>query len=302
MSITAIPMFSKFGLGRASSHPAVPSSNANHLSSPTTRTARSPLGTSTVTPTDDASGREDAQRTGIDRDEHLTMDEPDSFEYVDDHDAQGTALGYQDKRNLKLDIHASASTPPSSFRQDRDSPSAMFSERINGEEDVLKELGENHVKRGRGYPPQSPSACTNGVWICSKPQSSNPSSPIDEDKTRRRSVGRPLVVRSMSTGRLAHEFDEEGRVVSLSTHCERVLKGRLMASPPSPLHEGDELRRTISAATPMTPPRHGISRAQTASNVALPLPNRRRSEAGFKKVESFGSWNKRAVGAGDARM
>ena len=48
-------------------------------------------------------------------------------------------------------------------------------------------------------------------------------------KTMRRN--RPLVVRSVSTGRLATEFDEQGRVVCLSAHSERVLGNKISTDP-----------------------------------------------------------------------
>ncbi|WVQ80327.1 hypothetical protein IAT38_002432 [Cryptococcus sp. DSM 104549] len=46
----------------------------------------------------------------------------------------------------------------------------------------------------------------------------------------RKTKTRPLVVRSMSTGRLASEYDEHGRVICLSVHSDRVLGASLSGS------------------------------------------------------------------------
>ena len=100
------------------------------------------------------------------------------------------------------------------------------------------------------------------VWLCSRPPSMS-ISPLDLDAppviglsrshsevvlpispetpsvlgdARRGSFpsltrNRPVVVRAMSTGRLAREFDEDGRIICLSAHSGRVLQKK--PNPPS---------------------------------------------------------------------
>lgn len=303
MSLTSNPILSMLGLGRTSSAPAIPSGErSDQPTSPASREAR----TTSTKPSDlpavvDKPGLEDDQKTEVDETEHMVMEEPEYFEFDHEHSSRSTVPEPKVKGKLTLDIPAPCfmdSSHPSTVRQDRDSTRAS-PEKAAGEEDVLKELGDNQTKRCHGRTPQSPESSTKGVWLCSRPQLSGPSSPIDENGNRRRSIGRPLVVRAMSTGRLAREFDEEGRVVSLSTHCERVLNGRPVASSPTRMEQGEELRRTVSVANALTPTRAGITRSQTSHNVlsSSPSPSRRKSvEAGFRRLENVGSGSKRGSG------
>lgn len=310
MSLTSNPILSMLGIGRTSTTSTIPSNDrSEHPTSPAARQAR-PVSTK---PSDlpvvvDKPGMEDDQKTEVDETEQLVMEEPESFELDHEHDSRTTVLEPKTKGKLTLDIPTPRlmdSSPPSPFQHIGDSTSASPTEKGVGEEDVLKELGDNQTKRCQGHTPQSPDSSTKGVWLCSRPQLSGPSSPIDENGNRRRSIGRPLVVRAMSTGRLAREFDEDGRVVSLSTHCERVLNGRPVASSPTRMEQGEELRRTVSVANALTPTRAVITRSQTSNNIPSPKasPSRRRSvEAGFRRLENIGQWGKGSAGAGEVRM
>ncbi|WVQ93614.1 hypothetical protein IAU59_000689 [Kwoniella sp. CBS 9459] len=87
---------------------------------------------------------------------------------------------------------------------------------------------------------QSTKVCT-GVWLCSRPPRA--SCPIQARQVSPtltvtnplppKKVNRPLVVRSMSTGRLAREFDDQGRVICLSVHSDRVLGPSVSPPPPT---------------------------------------------------------------------
>ncbi|ORY22631.1 hypothetical protein BCR39DRAFT_551231 [Naematelia encephala] len=67
--------------------------------------------------------------------------------------------------------------------------------------------------------PHSSKPCQK-VWLCSPPRLASPSSPRVKPKSTSR---RPFITRSTSTGRLGHEFDQEGRIICISVHSERVL-------------------------------------------------------------------------------
>jgi hypothetical protein len=117
---------------------------------------------------------------------------------------------------------------------------------------VLREVEENEGPKGRlGHIKTTdlpPSSCPKSVWLCSKPALSPPGSPTDYVRGGRMSASRPLVIRSMSTGRLASEFDDQGRVMCLSNHCERVLKSRTPTSPaPSAYRSENDLLRSMSS-------------------------------------------------------
>ncbi|OCF36334.1 hypothetical protein I316_02209 [Kwoniella heveanensis BCC8398] len=101
-----------------------------------------------------------------------------------------------------------------------------------------------HMPTSASAPPspvaQSAKVC-NGIWLCSRPpRSSCPTQATQVSPTLTvtnalplQKVNRPLVVRSMSTGRLASEFDDDGRVICLSVHSDRVLKPSVSPPPPS---------------------------------------------------------------------
>ena len=78
----------------------------------------------------------------------------------------------------------------------------------------------------------NPSSPSQRVWLCCPPSSPLASSattaPWSPSSGR---LPRPFITRSMSTGRLATEFDEQGRVVCLSVHSDRVLLPKLSTSP-----------------------------------------------------------------------
>lgn len=301
LSLNAIPILSKFGLGKTYSSPLVASGSSATTYTPPACTSplSQPTGTTARTEVMDLG---DDAKTEVDKDERLVMEEPEAIHASPTTIPQPATISAPSvKSKLSLDIpvyRASSAVLQPTPRHLHD-----LAERDHDESEVLKELGTNSRPTSRTHTPRSASTTT-AVWLCSKPQASNPSSPIDENGQRRRSVGRPLVVRSMSTGRLASEFDEEGRVICLSNHCGRVLKGRpTLTSLPSPLEEGDELKRSLSVVDAIDPSRMGIARSQTAQNVAIPIPHRRRSvEVGFRRSESLPSWSKRAIGAGDMSM
>ncbi|WVF65979.1 hypothetical protein IAT40_000717 [Kwoniella sp. CBS 6097] len=134
-------------------------------------------------------------------------------------------------------------TTPSSRRTPFISRSSSFGDDLT----ALSEVDEtdHHLPTSASAPPSPVAASTkvcSGIWLCSRPPRS--SCPIQEVKQvsptptiinplPAKKVNRPLVVRSMSTGRLASEFDAEGRVICLSVHSDRVLKPSVSPPPPS---------------------------------------------------------------------
>ena len=287
------------GLARTSSSPTVPSSEHSEPASPNPNQDRTSIKPSYL-PLVESADAEDDQKTEVDETERLVMEEPEPLELREDADSPSNVPEPKGKGQLTLDIPPSCSavsSPASTFRRDRSPAMPPLLEHATGDEDALKEMGENQITHRHSRDPHSSKSSTKGVWLCSGPPGSGPSSPIDENGHGRRSICRPLVVRAMSTGRLAREFDEEGRVVSLSTHNERVLSGRAVASSPTTMKGGEDLRRTVSVANALSSPtRAGIIRSQTANNVSSPAPSRRKSvEAGFRRLENIGSWNKTAA-------
>ena len=127
-----------------------------------------------------------------------------------------------------------------------------------GTSDSLLHPLPEHEQVETVLPPSAP--CRN-VWLCSPPPkvaASLPNSPIGLN-TGNPLIGarsprsasavdggsgcpsaavqrcRPFITRALSTGRLAQEFDNEGRVVCLSTHSERVLQANVLSSPTNPI-------------------------------------------------------------------
>ncbi|ODO02086.1 hypothetical protein L198_02817 [Cryptococcus wingfieldii CBS 7118] len=162
---------------------------------------------------------------------------------------------------------------------------------------MLSEREENtgHVSpnplSGETLSPVSPTMpCAQSVWLCSPPRrhptppsSAPPSSFVAPSKpptTASTRKNRPIVVRAMSTGRLAREFDQDGRVVCMSNHSNRVLQNTAVV-----ITEGQENQHA------QTTPK--LRRAQTEKPAArknLPVPllsastdrlPRRSSTAGF---------------------
>ncbi|OCF59559.1 hypothetical protein L486_02226 [Kwoniella mangroviensis CBS 10435] len=181
--------------------------------------------------------------------------------------------------------------------------------------------------------PTSPnSRSCSGIWLCSPPtvpfiENTCPTTPRLTSRPMTKTKTRPLVVRSMSTGRLASEFDGDGRVICLSGHSERVL--RPSVSPP-PSFRSIQPTITTYQSTPNTIPGLSRSKSYQASRTSLksksnpsspidrpsstaipPLPIRSLSEFGkqsstdrlvsFPPVEtpsltrtgSMGSWRKK---------
>ncbi|WVW81901.1 hypothetical protein I302_103900 [Kwoniella bestiolae CBS 10118] len=121
----------------------------------------------------------------------------------------------------------------------------------------------------------NPKSCA-GIWLCSPPsipstektcpitlRTSSP--PITKTRTR------PLVVRSMSTGRLASEFDEEGRIICLSGHSDRILRTCVN----TPLLSGRPNLNTYQS-TPSSIP--GLSRSKSYQPSKTSLKSRSRSQ------------------------
>lgn len=289
-----MPILNKLGLGRTPSAPAVPTDDPATSMTLGAGAAQKAEKTSPLRYSVDAT-EGDEYKTEVDDSEVLLLsDEPGEVEGVWEETKEMVhPVDAKSKAKLSLDIPASVRTPikpPSSYRPARDTPDGY----------VLRELEENDDELQGLATPKSASSGQRGVWLCSKPQMSSPSSPVDENGNRRRSIGRPLVVRAMSTGRLATEFDDEGRIISLSSHCERVLKARAVKPLPPPVEEGEELRRSVSVADAVSPTRKSFNRSQTANNLGSLVAHRRRSvESGFRRLENIGSWSKRGVMTGD---
>ncbi|ODN97211.1 hypothetical protein I350_08191 [Cryptococcus amylolentus CBS 6273] len=144
---------------------------------------------------------------------------------------------------------------------------------------MLSEREENtgHVSpnplSGETLSPVSPTTpCAQSVWLCSPPRrhptppsSAPPNSfvaPSQPPTTASTRKNRPIVVRAMSTGRLAREFDQDGRVVCMSNHSDRVLQNTAVV-----ITEGQENQHAQTAPK--------LRRAQTEKPAArknLPVP------------------------------
>nr|ODN88719.1 hypothetical protein L203_02732 [Cryptococcus depauperatus CBS 7841] len=88
------------------------------------------------------------------------------------------------------------------------------------------------------------------VWLCSHPKTptlppsaivEKPHRPMSRSASARKNA--PMVIRATSTGRLATEFDQEGRVVCLSNHSHRVLPPAV-GSMNGPIRHTHVLRRS----------------------------------------------------------
>jgi hypothetical protein len=173
-------------------------------------------------------------------------------------------------RNGSLHLSIPAN-PPTAFRTPPRVPQSPIRSARSSSADlgVLREVDENDDNKGRMRLIKSehttkPSSCPKSVWLCSKPPLSPPGSPTALAHARRKSETRPLVVRAMSTGRLGSETDDEGRVLCLSNHCERVLKARASMSPaPSPTKDCHHLARSVSNQDRLQPKRQ-VLRSRTS--------------------------------------
>lgn len=188
-----------------------------------------------------------------------------------------------------------------------------------------------------GRLPSSPTVAHQGVWLCSPPPKSpielpalpdsphisrpmgqdgleivrslsdfgiqappyqHPSSRYPPVTTKKK---RPFVTRSMSTGRLAHEFDSEGRIICLSAHSDRVLQVRnkprsSIPTPSSPVIREEEVPRSFNRPDKLV-------RAQSTTPMTVEAMARgklRRSttndwlEKGYEKIADNFSLNNRA--------
>jgi hypothetical protein len=223
LSLSTMPILSKLGLGKTTSPPVSPTRHIPDALSPT-MFAPPPV--------------PEATNPVLDADlvQEPLSEEPDDFDansndaFTKRSDILATEPTTHGGRNGSLHLSIpdgallSLSTPP------RSKPSPNESTGSTTELGVLREVDENEDVKGRLEFIKStqtitkPTSCPKSVWLCSKPPLSPPTSPTDTSMARRKFGGRPLVVRAMSTGRLASEFDDQGRVMCLSNHCERVLK------------------------------------------------------------------------------
>ncbi|WWC58223.1 uncharacterized protein I303_100759 [Kwoniella dejecticola CBS 10117] len=165
--------------------------------------------------------------------------------------------------------------------------------------------------------PISPSAKScSGVWLCSPPTvPSDEKSCVTPRFTSRpvnKTKNRPLVVRAMSTGRLSSEFDEDGRVICLSGHSDRVLRSGV--SPPRSCGFSSRPALITSQSTPglVRSKSYQVTRSKPIATPSLntlpPLPARytkehqpsteRLVETPLTRTLSVGSWRKKAWSVG----
>ncbi|WVQ76237.1 hypothetical protein IAR50_005902 [Cryptococcus sp. DSM 104548] len=142
--------------------------------------------------------------------------------------------------------------------------------------------------------PTSPNA--QRVWLCSPPRRchTNPSAttappsssavaaPSHPPSTASTRKNRPVVVRAMSTGRLGKDFDQDGRIVCMSSHSNRVLQKTAVVT------KEKEVQQHTQAARPK------LRRAQTEKTAAhshLPPPPVFASSMGTLPRRSSSSFN-----------
>ncbi|WVR03555.1 hypothetical protein IAU60_000547 [Kwoniella sp. DSM 27419] len=137
----------------------------------------------------------------------------------------------------------------------------------------------------------STSSLGTGVWLCSRPSrftapcaSPDPvssefrstSCPLTLPSALRvRRSSRPLIVRTVSTGRLATEYDDQGRIMCMSNHSDRMLKPSPTVAPAS---RGvfDRLRSWRSSVSAQSTPSPASSRpahGKTAPGKSIMKPS-----------------------------
>ncbi|RXK36752.1 hypothetical protein M231_05987 [Tremella mesenterica] len=172
----------------------------------------------------------------------------------------------------------------------------------------------------------SPNSPDGGIWLCSRP------SPLAQKEKGPSSCKKnlPMVVRSYSTARLAQAFDDQGRVICLSTHSDKVVHFSNVWDPCSA--KKPDLTRIMSeqnldrkqtgvrvvpkrAMTTSVLGSTGAAQKDTMENeekgekkegekgymmipiVRRPGLERRQSDGVTETMNPFGSWKKRSVKA-----
>lgn len=286
ISLSNMPILSKLGLGKSSSQPNSPTENTIPPLPPILSPSISPV----------SQGNAPILKTGP-RKERLN-DEPEIIDAsTDDLHETSSETATHKGRNGSLHLSIPSVSLPSFKAPPRLPQSPIESIRsATADLGILREVDENDDLKGRlsivkSDPPVRPSSCPKSIWLCSKPTTSPPASPTDLSNARRKPASRPLVVRAMSTGRLASEFDEEGRVICLSNHCERVLKARASMSPaPSPIRAGNHLSRSMSNQDQPATKRQVI-RARTSDLFPMISPDKQvRKQASWKRGDNSRTW------------
>jgi len=286
ISLSNMPILSKLGLGRSSSQPNSPTENTIPPPTPILPPSIAPL----------RQGRTPTPKT-----EPLEETSSAEAEVIDasKDDLHETSSETATHKGRNGSLHLSIpSVPPPSYKTPSRLPQSPIESIRSATADlgILREVDENDDFKGRlsrikSDPPVKPSSRPKNVWLCSKPTTSPPTSPTDLSNARRKPATRPLVVRAMSTGRLASEFDEEGRVICLSNHCERVLKARASMSPaPSPIRAGNHLSRSMSNQD-QPPTRRQVLRARTSDLFPMMSPDKQvRKQASWKREDNSRTW------------
>ncbi|KAK4689892.1 hypothetical protein P7C73_g173, partial [Tremellales sp. Uapishka_1] len=173
----------------------------------------------------------------------------------------------------------SISTPPNSF--------AMRSPHLPRTNSFLTELCEVDEDRpapAQTHPPASSTLTSSaGVWLCSKPKSpvsATTPTPINSFNHSVASLPltrqRPIITRSMSSGRLDAARDENGMILCISSHCGRVLRSEASVSTWNERHLGLGERSasdfgivpcasSLASSQPTSPTRPGLLSSQTGS-------------------------------------
>jgi hypothetical protein len=286
ISLSSMPILSKLGLGKSSSQPNSPTEITIPPVPPILPPRISPL-SQVSTPILETRPLEEALKA-----EPELIDAP-----TDNLHETSSATTTHKGRNGSLHLSI-PSVPPPPLKQPRGLPQSPIESVRSATADlgILREMDENDESKGRlsrikSDPPVKPSSCPKSIWLCSKPTTSPPTSPTDPSNARRKAGSRPLVIRAMSTGRLASEFDEEGRVICLSNHCERVLKARASMSPaPSPIRAGNHLSRSMSNQD-QPPTRRQVIRARTSDLFPMMSPDKQvRKQASWKREDNSRTW------------
>jgi hypothetical protein len=287
ISLSNMPILSKLGLGKTSS---------SQPTSPTDKTtpALPPIQPPRLSPLSQGS----TPMFEIELKKEELHNEPETLDAStgDLHETSSETATHKG-RNGSLHLNIPSVPPPALKTPPRLPQSPIESIRsATAELGVLREVDENEDIKGRlsrvkSDPPVKPSSCPKSIWLCSKPPTSPPTSPTDLFNARRRSGSRPLVVRAMSTGRLASEFDDEGRVICLSNHCERVLKARASMSPaPSPIRTGNHLTGSMSNQD-QAQTRRQVIRAKTSDLFPMMSPDKQvRKQASWKRADVSRTW------------
>ncbi|WRT63749.1 uncharacterized protein IL334_000674 [Kwoniella shivajii] len=210
-------------------------------------------------------------------------------------------------------IITSVTQPPSSFsrRSPYISRNSSCADDLTALSEVDESIQHDSIHVDTSISPITPKSCS-GIWLCSRPSPSPSTKGVDRpaytaprsSRSVSRCKNKPLVVRSTSTGRLASEFDEDGRVMCLSGHSDRVLRPVPDASRPPSLtsHSTPALIRAksyqSSKSTPTSPiEKPSIHPVRTISEFGSQSSTERlvaTSSLLLTRTNSFGSWRKKA--------